>query len=92
MIQVLVAINNYNIAELSAVRTSHKKTEPVEQEICIYELRYKGIAVDEMYFPYGNGIDMAKAMLDNYAENHTLYQFIYAEHMLKETNEKTSTK
>ena len=93
MIQVLVAINKHHIAELGALRISHTKTEPVEMELCLYELRYKGITVGQMYFPYGNGIEMAKAMLDNFAENETLYKYIYAEHIIRETeNEKTKTK
>jgi len=87
MIQVLVAINKLHIAELGAVRIDPKGREPAEMELCLYELRYKNVPVGEMYFPYGNGIDMAKAMLDNYAENHQLYLAIYGEHLIKEMNE-----
>lgn len=69
MIQVLVAINSFHLAELGAVRIEPTNANPEIGELCRYQLRYRGEDVGEMNFPYGNAIDMAKAMLDRFARD-----------------------
>ena len=76
MIEVKVHINReHTVANLKAVRVSPLGI-PKDGQECKYKLVLHDKEVGTIFYPYGDGISLAIAMLEDYKKNKNMYTAI----------------